>query len=273
MRFLGLIILGYLLISWIPRCAQQVPQMAAHSAGQAASGMASAAGSAVSNAGRRLMDRIESLLGAEPPAEKFEFVCEHMPVEGVDKVCPYFTAAMNGATETQAAQTSCYLAAAGSGTGGPQRLQQIYQTCPLATGNLTGFQGCVASYVTQNVEPGEWSNCMASSQQMFEQEVHTISQPIACIPGLPQAWCTTQSSSPSTASPTTAPATRTDANYTNCLQNYYLAPGVKAVVGTSCGPQVNAANAGCVQGALQTFTYAGQNLGQQYIAYCAAQPQ
>ena len=114
---------------------------------------------------------------------------------------------------------------------------------------------------------------MAGSQQMFEQEVHTISQPIACIPGLPSCWCTTQSSSPSTAAPNTSPATRTDANYTNCLQSYYLAPGVKATLGSSCGPQVNAGNAGCVQSLLQTYTYQGQNLGQQYIAYCAAQPQ
>ena len=120
MRFLVLIVVGYLLISWIPRCAQQVPQMAANTARQAASGMANAAGSAVSNAGHSLMDHLASLWGAETPADKFKLVCEQMPVEGVDKVCPYFTAAMDGATETQAAQTSCYLAAAGSGTGGPK---------------------------------------------------------------------------------------------------------------------------------------------------------
>lgn len=281
-RFLGLIVLGYLLISWLPRCAQEVPQMAANTvshaasgatsgAVNAASGAADAAGSAMSNAGRSLMDHLESLWGGETPADKFKLVCEQMPVEGVDKVCPYFTAAMDGATELQAAQTSCYLAAAGSGTAGPQNLRHIYQTCPLATGNLTGFQGCVESYVTQTVDPSEWSSCMASSQGMFEQEVHTISEPIACIPGLPKAWCTT--SAPATGAPGSSPAMRTDANYTNCLQNYYLSPGVKAVVGTSCGSQVNAGNAGCVQGVLQAFTYQGQNLGQQYIAYCAAQPQ
>jgi|SRR5579863_3247931 len=271
MRFLVLIVVGYLLISWIPRCAQQAPQMAANTARQAARGVVSAAADAVSNSGRGLLDRLEALWGAESPAERFKLVCEHLPVEGVDKVCPYFTAAMDGATEMQAAQTACYLAAAGTGTAGPQRLQQIYRACPQAPGNVPAFQGCVATYVTQNVEPGEWSNCMAGSQQMFEQEVHTLSEPIACIPGLPKAWCTTQSASPATAAQDTAPV-RTDANYTNCLQKYYLAPGIQAGLGTPCGPQVDAGNAACVRGLLQTFNYSGQNLGQQYLADCAAQP-
>ena len=271
-RFLGLVILGYLLISWIPRCAQQLPQMAANTAAGAAHGVASAAGNAVSSFGRHLLDRIEGLWGATSPADKFQLVCEHLPVEGVDKVCPYFTSAMDGATELQAAQTACYMTAAGTGAQGPQRLQHIYQTCPQAPGNVPVFQRCVASYVMQNVESGDWANCMAGSQQMFEQEVHTLSEPIACIPGLPKSWCTTQPSSPATV-PNPSAATRTDPNYLYCLQNYYLAPGVKATLGTSCGTQVNAANAACVTGLLRTFSYAGQNLGQQYVAYCSAQPQ
>lgn len=271
MRFLVLVVAGYLLISWIPRCAQQLPQMAANTASQAASGAASSAGSAVSNLGQNLLNRIESWWSTQSPAEQFSLVCEHLQVEGVDKVCPYFTAALQGATEAQAAQTACYLAAAGTGTQGPQRLQTLQQTCPQTPGNVAAFQGCVETYVTQNVESGDWSSCIASSQQIFEQEAHTMSEPIACIPGLPKSWCTTSSSSPSTTAPNTSPTTRTDWNYLNCLQSYYVAPGVKAVLGTSCGTQVNPGNVACVTGQLQTFTYQGQNLGQQYIAACAAQ--
>ncbi len=272
-RFLVLVVVGFMLISWIPRCAQQLPQMAANTASHAASGAASAAGNAVSNLGQDLLHRVTSWWSTQSPAEQFGQVCDHLPVEGVDKVCPYFTSALQGATEAQAAQTACYLTAAGTGSQGPQRLQAIQQTCPQTPGNVAAFQGCVESYVTQNVESGDWSSCIASSQQIFEQEVHTISQPIACIPGLPKSWCTTSSSSPSTTAPSASPTARTDSSYLNCLQNYYLAPGVTAVLGTSCGTQVNPDNATCVTGQLQTFTYEGQNLGQQYIAYCAAQPQ
>ena len=69
-RFLGLIVLGYLLISWIPRCTQELSQMAANTAAGAAHGVASAAGNAVTNFGRALLNRIESWVGALSPAEK-----------------------------------------------------------------------------------------------------------------------------------------------------------------------------------------------------------
>ena len=48
-------------------------------------------------------------------------------------------------------------------------------------------------------------------------------------------------------------------NYLNCLQNYYLNPAVKAAAGSSCGTSVNASDAACVKGQLQTFNYPGQN--------------
>ena len=65
--------------------------MAGNAASHAANGVASAAGNSLSNWGRDLLNRIESLFGAQSPAEQFEQVCEHIPVEGVDKLCPYFT--------------------------------------------------------------------------------------------------------------------------------------------------------------------------------------
>ncbi|HEV2269195.1 MAG TPA: hypothetical protein VGR92_07040 [Steroidobacteraceae bacterium] len=271
-RFLGLIILGYLLISWIPRCAQQLPQMLSNTAAGAAHGAAHAAGNAVSNWARRLLDRLESLWGTESPADRFKLVCEHLPVEGVDKVCPYLTAPLQGATESEAAQTACYLTAAATANGGSQTVQDIYKTCTRTFGDPSAFEGCVENYVKRDdtvVPTANWANCLTGSEQMFENEVHTLSEPIACIPGLPKSWCTTQSSSSGT--PPTSPAAPTGANYMSCLQKYYLAPGIQARLGTPCGPQVNAGNAACVRGLLQTFNYAGQNLGQQYIAACDSQ--
>ena len=275
-RFLGLVILGYLLISWIPRCAQQLPQMAANTAAGAAHGVTTAAGNAARSAGQRLLDRIKSLFGGMSPAEKFKLVCEHLPVEGVDKLCPYFTAPLDGATESQAAQTSCYLTAAASSSGGTQTLQSIYRACTQTFGDPSAFEGCVETYVKRDdtvIPTANWANCLTGSQQMFESEVHTLSEPIACIPGLPKSWCTTGSSSASATAPNPSPAMRTDANYLNCLQYYYLSPGVKAVLGASCGTQINSGNEACMAGQLQTYSYAGQNLGPQYLAYCAAQPQ
>ena len=273
MRFLVGIVLVYLLVSWLPRCAQELPQLAGNAASHAASGVANAAGNSLSNLGRRLLNRVESLFGAQSPAEQFEQVCDHIPVEGVDKVCPYFTSALQGATEAQVAQSACYLTAVGNAPNGRQTLQSIRQTCPQTPNNASAFQACVQNYVSNYVEPGDVSNCLAGSEQQFESEVHTMTEPIACIPGLPKSWCTTQSSSPSTAA-AGAPTTRTDVNCLNCLQKYYLTPAVKAATGSSCGTSVNASNAACVKGQLQSFNYPGQTqLGQQYVQYCDAQPQ
>lgn len=277
-RFLGLILLCYVLISWIPRCAQQLPQLAANTASQAASGAAHAAGSALSNLGRRLLDRVKSWFGALSPEEKFKLVCEHLPVEGVDKLCPYFTAPLRGATETEAAQTACYLTAAATGNHGPQRLQNLYTACTRTFGDPSAFEGCVETYVKRDdtVATGDWANCLTDSAQMFESEVHTMVEPIACIPGLPKSWCTTQSGSTASTASTatgTSSAVRTDVNYTTCLQKYYLSPGVEAILGTPCGSQVNAGNAQCVTNTLLQFKYGGQNLGQQYVQNdCALTP-
>lgn len=268
-RFLVLVVVGFMLIGPLLRCAQRLPQMAANTAASAASG----AGNAVTSLGRRLLDRLESWWSGQSPAEQFNLVCEHFPVEGVDKVCPYFTSALQGATEAQAAQTACYLTAAGTGTQGQQRLQYIQQSCPQTPGNAAAFQSCVETYVTRNVEPGDWSSCLASSEQQFESEVHTMSEPIACIPGLPKSWCTTQSSSAGTTASATSPPPRTDVNYLNCLGQYYQTPAVRAQYQMSCGSQISSSNAACIRGQLTQFEYPGQiHLGQQYVAACDHAP-
>jgi hypothetical protein len=276
MRFLFLIVAGFLLISWLPRCAQQLPQLASHTASETATGVADAAAGAVSNVGRALLNRIASLFSSArdqwnnaSPADRFDLVCEHVPVEGVDKLCPYFTSALQGASDAQTAQIACYWHAAATGPNPQQTLQQINNACPRVAGDPSRLQSCLAEYV----EPGDASSCLASSPEQLWSELHTMIEPIACPPGLPKSWCTTQSTA-AAATQNASPPPRTDPNYLSCLQKYYTAPAVQATIGTSCGTQVNAGNATCVANSLQTFNYPGQtNLGQQYVSYCQAQPQ
>lgn len=281
-RLLTLIFVGFVLIALLPQCMQQLGQVArntaSHAAQQATTGAVNGVASALSRLGHELVGRIESWWGGLSPAEKFDKICEHVPVEGVDKVCPYFTAALTGASDAQAAQTACYMAAAGTGAEGPQTLGLIQKFCPQTPGDPAAFALCVQRYV----EPGNASSCLASSPEQFWREARTMIEPIACPPGVPKSLCTTQPSAQSlgstasntsgsntTVSDTSAPAsssTRTDTNYLNCLTYYYqyLRPWGQ----TSCGSAITAASAGCARTALLNFTYQGQPVGAGQVAQC-----
>jgi hypothetical protein len=271
-RFLFLAVVFFVLIGPLLRCAQQLPQMAGNAASHAASGVKTAASNKVSSLGRQLLDAVEGWWGKQSEAEKFNRVCEHLGVEGVDKLCPYFTSALQGATEADATETDCYLTAAGTGTGGQERLEAIQNTCPKTSGDVSVFQSCVQTYVQTNVESGDWASCMPQAPSQFAREVHTMIQPIACIPGLPKAWCET--SSPDTATtPTTSPATRTDPNYMNCLQKYYqLLPNYNQPL--SCGTTIKTAkDAVCARATLLSWPYQGQHFGVAWVASCDGMPQ
>lgn len=283
MRFLGFVLLGYLLLAWLPRCAQQLPQLAGNAAGQAASGLASTAGNAVSNLGRGLLHRIESLFsGARDqwnnlsPADKFDFICEHTQIEGVDKLCPYFTSALQGASDAQTARIACYWHAAATAPPNPQqRLQAINGLCAKKAGDPSSLEDCLSGYINTSDAAGDAANCQASAPQQLWPELHTMTEPIACIPGLPKSLCTTQASSaqsPGSSAPTNTAPMRTDVSYLNCLQNYYLTPAVRAQYQMSCGTSINTGNEKCISDQLAAFQYPGQvNLGQQYLAFCATQ--
>jgi hypothetical protein len=277
-RLLILIVVGYALISQLPRCTQQLGQMAGNAAARAASQATSSATSGASSAlgswVHNLIDRIESWWTGLSPEERFDKICEHVPVEGVDKVCPYFTAALTGASERDAAQTACYMAAAGAGGQGSQTLGLINKFCPQTPGDPSAFAACVQKYV----EPGDASNCLASSPEQFWRAARTMIEPIACPPGVPKSLCTTQPSSQpsaSTAAPnpsapnTSAPAsssTRTDQSYLNCLTYYYQY--LRSWGQTSCGSMITAGTAGCARTALLDFTYQGQSVGASQVAQC-----
>ena len=273
-RLLTLIFVGFVLISLLPQCMQQLGRMAgnaaAHATHQAATGVASGLTSALSRLGHELIDRVESWWGGLSPDERFARICEQVPVEGVDKVCPYFTAALKGASEAQAAESACYIAAAGVGGGGPQTLDLIHRFCRQT--DPRALAACVRGYVN---EEGNGSRCMPESPEQFWREARTMIEPIACPPGLPKSLCTTQPSSrsspastgtPNSSQPDASSSTRTDANYLNCLTHYYqyLRPWGE----TSCGSAITAATAGCARAALMNFTYHGQPVGAGQVAQC-----
>lgn len=279
-RFLIFVVVLFMCIGPLLRCAQQLPQMAANTAAHAASGVTGAAGNALSAWGRGLLNRVKSLFSGvrdqwdnADPAGKFDLVCEHTQVEGVDKLCPYFTSALQGASDAQTAQIACYWHAAATGPNPQQTLQTINSACSQTAGNPSRLQSCLAQYV----EPGDASNCLASSPQQLWPELHTMIKPIACPPGLPESLCTTQSasgqsSSASAAPPDTSAQTRTDPNYLNCLQYYYQKlPAYNQQL--SCGTTTNAQNAACVRQTLQSFSYQGQAVGANQVAYCNGMPQ
>jgi hypothetical protein len=271
LRILILVVVGFMLISRLPGCAQQLGQMAGNSAAPAASRAAGGAGNPLSRLGQDLIDGLESWWGGLSPEEKFDKVCEQVPVEGVDKLCPYFTAALKGASDRDAAESACYMAAAGIGGEGPQTLDLIHRFCRQTPGDPSAFATCVRRYV----EPGNASRCLGDSPEQFWRAAHTMIEPIACPPGTPKSWCTTQSSSqpssaspgaPGTSEPNTSSSTRTDTNYLNCLGYYYayLRPRGQA----SCGSSITAANAGCARAALLGFTYQGQSVGATQVSRC-----
>ena len=278
-RLLVVVVLGFMLISKLPGCAQQLGQMAGNTATRAASGAAGGTGSALSQLGHELIDYLESWWGGLSPAEKFDKLCENVPVEGVDKLCPYFTAALKGASEMDAAQTACYTAAVGTVAGGGQQtLDLIQKFCRQS--DPSGFASCLRGYVQ---EAGGGASCLGSSPEQFWLAARTMIEPIACPPGVPKSLCTTQpasqSSSASTSAPntsapdTTAPntsSTRTDQSYLNCLTYYYqfLRPWGQ----TSCGSTITAGSADCARTALLNFTYQGQSVGAGQVAQCDGLP-
>jgi len=276
-RLLTLVFVGFVLIALLPQCMQQLGQTAGNAASRAAhQATTEAAGGvagALSRLGHELIDRIESWWGGLSPDEKFDKICEQVPVEGVDKVCPYFTAALRGASDAQAAESACYMAAAGMGGEGPQTVDLIQRFCRQTDpGELAA---CVRRYVN---EAGNESRCMPESPEQFWREARTMIEPIACPPGLPKSLCTTQSASQSSSASTATPdasqpkssGTRTDVNYLDCLTHYYqyLRPWGE----TSCGSAITAATAGCARTALMNFTYQGQSVGAGQVAQCDSVP-
>lgn len=277
MRLIFLAVVGFLLVSYLPRCAQQLPQLAGNAAGQAAHGIVGAAGNALGNLGRSLWDHLKRIFrnasdqwDYASPADKFDLVCEHTSVPGVDKLCPSLAADLRGASNAETARIACYWHAAATAQPNPAaRLKSLETLCARQAGNASSLEDCLTAFIDSSDAAGDAANCKAGDPEQLWPELHTMIEPIACPLGSPKSWCTTASSSASSASATPSPPPRTDVNYLNCLQTYYLTPAVRATYQASCGTSVNAGNESCVIGQLQSFNYPGQvQLGQQYVTAC-----
>lgn len=285
-RLLTLVFVGFVLISLLPQCMQQLGQMAGNAATnaahQATTGAVNGLAGGLSRLGHQLMYRFAKVLGNlrdqweyADPAERLDLVCEHVPVEGVDKLCPYFTAAVKGASNAETARIACYWSAAANEPNPQQTLHLINTVCPKIASTPSQLESCLARYT----DTGTASNCLASSPEQLWAELRTMIEPIACPPGLPKSLCTTQSasqpSSASTGTPNSSPpnssqpspwSTRTDVNYLNCLTHYYQY--LRPFGETSCGSGITATTAGCARTALMNFTYQGQSPGVGQVAQC-----
>ena len=215
------------------QCMQQAPQMAGRVAAEVTNGVVDAAGTAAGNAWQRNVtgpiergwDRlVDALFGVgkdaqdfwdnSTPAEKFELVCENVPVAGVDKLCPYFTAPLAAATDAQVERIACLWQAAGNSPNGAAHVRNIANTCFVHKNDPSALEKCMST----QIEPGDRAQCLASAPGQFFKQVARTIKPLACPPNTPgtPASCNPQ---PEAAAP--AGSMRTDPPYMDCLRNAY----------------------------------------------------
>jgi hypothetical protein len=216
-------------------CIKQAPELAGRAAAEITGGVVSAAGDVAGDAWRRnvtwplartwnrftgwlsglfktggdLWDNLSS-------SEKFKLVCENMPVDGLSSVCKYFEAPLSAASDAQTERIACLWQAAGR-SGGAE-VQRIANTCVVNKNEPNALESCLR----QQVEPGDASNCFATSPGQFWRQMERTFKPFACpeiggvaVPGM-AASCT--ATPPVTQDPANA---RVDQPYVNCLRSVY----------------------------------------------------
>jgi len=281
-RLLVIVTLFFLFAGQIVQCARELPARVAHTTAQAANGIASGIGNAISSGAHDLVNGTTSYLGRKwdqlanwfkrlfhttsalwansTPAEKFKLVCENLPVEGVDKLCAYFAAPLGAATDAQAAQIACYFRAAAD--GGTQEVQRVANACATYRFNAAALDNCLS----RQVEPGDAATCLSTAPEQLWPQLHATIEPIACPPGTPQSWCMVSASKNAT---NPAPAVRTDTPYLNCLSYYRSADLLYPNDGCAgLNGAVTPSNAACVKQAIATLTRNGMQLGPPQIQVC-----
>ena len=287
-KLVVIVALGFVFVGPLLRCAQQLPAMAGHAAGQAAdeaaSGIGHAVSTGVSNTARAaksslsrawdtFKDWVEGLFHSAQgywtqlsPADKLKLVCENLPVEGLDHVCPYFVAPVGAATEAEAARIHCYLSAAATTPNGAKALQEVTNSCSGSQGDPDKWERCLSSAVVE--AGGDVSSCLGPSLTQFAAQVRASVKPIACPPGTPESWCTTQQSTPPAAQSQNN-AVWDNGNALRCLGAYRM--GDRMYPGDGCGGlngTTSTQNAQCVASAIASWS----KLGAEQVAYCKAQP-
>jgi len=269
-KLVVVVALVFVFIGPLLRCAQQLPSMAGHAAAQAVSNTGHAATGALASTWDRFKDWVKSLFhsgeeywGQLPPAEKLKLVCENLPVEGLDHVCPYFTAPVGAATEAEAAQIHCFLNAAATGPNGSQVTQQVTQACSANKANASAWETCLLGQV--QAAGDDISSCQSTSPEQFFAQVRATVKPIACPPGTPESWCTTRQQSAPQANPSPTDTVWTNGPALQCLG--YYRTGDRLYPADGCGGlngMTSTDNATCVANAVSSAS----QLGAQQVAYC-----
>ncbi len=285
-KLVVIVTLAVVFIGPLVRCVQQLPAMAghaaAHAADEAATGIGHAVGNGLSNAGRAVKSSLarawdalkgwvaslfhagEDYWGQLSPADRVKLVCENLPVEGLDHICPYFVAPLGAATQAEAARIHCYLNAAATGPNGSKVTQDVTQACSTHQNDPRQLETCLLGQVQEAGD--EISSCEASSLAQFAAQVRATVKPIACPPGTPESLCTTPQQAPQQGSP--PDAAWTDGNALRCLGQYrmgdrlYPADGCGGLYGTT-----STDNAQCVAAAMSSAS----KLGAEQVAFCKAQ--
>ncbi len=283
-KLLVIVTLVFVCFGPLVRCAQQLPSMAGHAAADAVNGAASGIGHAVTDGASRagtaaksslsrawdaFKDWVTSLFHSGEhywtqlsPADKLKLVCENLPVEGLDHVCPYFVAPLGAATEAEAARIHCYLNAVATGPSAASTMATVTKSCSSAQSDPGQWETCLLGQVQDAGD--DISSCQASSLTQFAAQVRASVKPIACPPGTSESLCTTPQPSTQPAAPG-PDTTAWTGSALQCLGGYrtgdrmYPKDGCGGLYGTT-----STTNAGCVASAISSAS----TLGAEQVAYC-----
>jgi len=139
----------------------------------------------------------EKLLGASSglqkvwdgltPAQKFDFVCNHTPAEGLSQLCPFFSGPLQAASDAEASQVSCYWQALADSPIPDWRKKHITQLVTAPDGGNPPSPRLMEQRLRQQViADGNvyYANCQATAPKQWFTEVRAMLKPAAdqCMP-------------------------------------------------------------------------------------------
>lgn len=217
-------------------CMKRAPELAGQAVAEITGVVASAAGNAASDAWRRnvtwpvqrawnrftswlsgLFDTGRGIWNNTSSGDKFNLVCENMPVEGISDLCKYFEAPLRAASDAQTERIACLWQAAGRSGG--NEVTRIANICVVNKNEPNELESCLR----RQVESGEGAGCLSSAPGQFWRQMEQTLKPLACpevggvaVPGTP-ASC----ASATTPVKQDLATARIDEPYVNCLRSVY----------------------------------------------------
>lgn len=235
-KLLAIIAIASIVFGKGSQCAQQAPELAGRAAAQVTNGVIDAAGTAASSVWERNVtgplkrtwnNLIDGLFGAGrdardfwdalSPSEKFDAICQNLPVSGVDKLCPYFSAPLAAATDAQVERIACLWQSAGTSPNGTALVQKLMNTCVVHKNDPSALESCLAV----GIEPGDRSQCLASAPGQFFKQAAASMKPFACPENVPGTAASCQKPSAQSAQAAAGGGPRTDQPYIDCLAGAY----------------------------------------------------